>query len=128
MPLHVLPAAEGSEPVTVGSFLNTLIYDFLPAFAVWAGLMAAIWIACAIITLAGAFIGVVVVTAIQDVAQSRDGYFRCPCEVVDDPLVIADTDEGLATITELDHDRQPDDLHQSEDADPDDRFRGDDPA
>lgn len=106
MPLPMLPAAPVSETSTAGSFLEAFIHEALPTFALWAGLMAVIWIACAAITLAGASIGIVVVTAIQDMTQAFSRYFRCRSEVEDDQFVTADTDEAQATITDLDHYRQ----------------------
>lgn len=53
-----LPAA--SEPTGSGSFASTFVHDFLPTFAMAAGLLAAIWLACAIIATTGAYLGVLV--------------------------------------------------------------------
>lgn len=130
MPLHMLPATPASKTSTVGSFLNSFIHEDLPTFALWAGLMAVIWIACAAITVAGAVIGIAVVTTFQELTQSWSFSRRRRSEVEDDELIIADTghpaDDAQATIIDLDHYRQRREHHQSADAV--DVARGDDPA
>ncbi len=47
-------------PAVGESWTRTVIYDFLPSFAVAAGLLAVIWLACTIIATAGACLGVLV--------------------------------------------------------------------
>ncbi|MEV4648347.1 hypothetical protein [Saccharopolyspora sp. NPDC049357] len=47
-----------ADQKTFGSFLDILVHDFLPVFALAAGLMAVIWIACATIMISGYLIGV----------------------------------------------------------------------
>lgn len=84
MSLHMLPATETAEPSTMGTFLDALIHEDLPTFALWAGLMAVIWIACAAITFAGAFTGTVVVAAIRETAPSCADYLRRRWDVEDD--------------------------------------------
>ncbi len=39
------------------SWTHAFVHDFLPSFAIAAGLLAAIWLACAIIATAGAYLG-----------------------------------------------------------------------
>lgn len=37
--------------------MSSFVHDFLPTFAVAAGLLAVIWLACAVITTAGIYVG-----------------------------------------------------------------------
>ena len=37
--------------------MSSFVHDFLPTFAVAAGLLAVIWLACAVITTAGIYLG-----------------------------------------------------------------------
>lgn len=127
MALHMLPATETAEPSTLGTFLDPLIHRDLPTFAVWVWLMAVIWIACAAITLAGAFTGTVVVAAIRATARSCADYLRRRWDVADDQPITADTADGdQATIIDLEPYRASREYDHAEDADG--RFRGDDPA
>jgi hypothetical protein len=43
-----------------GSLASAFVHDFLPVFAMAAGLLAVIWLACAIIATAGAYLGALV--------------------------------------------------------------------
>jgi hypothetical protein len=42
------------------SWTDIVIHNFLPSFALTAGLLAAIWLACAVIATAGAYLGMLV--------------------------------------------------------------------
>lgn len=125
MPLHMLPTAETAEPST-GSVLDTFIHEDLPTFALCSGTMAAIWLACAAITFAGAFTGAVVVAAIRTMAQSCANYLRRWDAEHDQPITADTADGDQATTIDLEPYRASREYDQSEDAD--DRFRGDDPA
>lgn len=76
MHLHLLPATPAAEPSAIGIFLDTLIHEVLPTCALGAGLMAVIWVACAAITVAGAFIGGIVVVAVRNGARCLVRYIR----------------------------------------------------
>ncbi len=127
MPLPMLPATSGIETSTAGSFLNTLIYDFLPAVAVWAGLMAAIWIACAAIAVAGTFIGGIVVVVVRDRVRGVLRYLRRRRGVEYAHLVAVDEDGAHTKIVNFENYRRRRHQHRSDDAQPDDRYRGDVP-
>ena len=72
MPLPMLPTADTAGSST-GSVLDTFIHDDLPTFALCSATMAAIWLACAAVTFAGAFTGAVVVAGPDspDAARAR---------------------------------------------------------
>src|SRR6266702_1199466 len=53
----ILPLSRPAVTAGFGSEAHAVIHDFLPAFAMAAGLMTVIWVACAVITIAGSFIG-----------------------------------------------------------------------
>lgn len=50
-----LPAI--SESTGSGALASTFVHDFLPTFAMAAGMLAAIWLACAIIATVGVYLG-----------------------------------------------------------------------
>ena len=52
LPLFGLPVTAG-----FGLQVHAVIHDILPAVAIVAGLVAVIWAACAVITLAGSLMG-----------------------------------------------------------------------
>ena len=70
-----LPAA--SEPTGSGSRASTFVHDFLPTFAMAAGLLAAIWLACAIIATVGAYLGVLVFHGARALIRSVIRWIRC---------------------------------------------------
>lgn len=104
--MYSLLATTASEPSSSGSFLDTLIHVFLPDFALWAGLMAVIWIACAVITLAGAFIGGIVVVAVQDLIRVCVQYIRRRRDVEYAQLVTVDADGAHTKVVKLDRYRR----------------------
>ncbi|WP_434450109.1 hypothetical protein [Lentzea sp. E54] len=54
------PLSVTSGPTGSGSLARAFVHDFLPVFAIAAGLLAAIWLACAIIATVGAYLGLLV--------------------------------------------------------------------
>ena len=54
------PLSVTSGPTGSGALASAFVHDFLPVFAMAAGLLAAIWLACAIIATAGAYFGLFV--------------------------------------------------------------------
>lgn len=64
--LAIAPATDSS----FGSFLHGLIHIFLPEFTMFAGFMAVIWLACAVITLAGFAIGSLVFFNIRELVRT----------------------------------------------------------
>ena len=54
------PPTVTSGPTGSGSLATAFVHEFLPVFAMAAGLLAVIWLACAIIATAGAYLGVLV--------------------------------------------------------------------
>ena len=49
-----------ADPPEPASWTDTVIHNFLPSFALTAGPLAAIWLACAVIATAGAYLGILV--------------------------------------------------------------------
>ena len=106
MPLHMLPTAATAEPSTIGTFLDTLIHDVLPACALGAGLMAIIWIACAAIAFAGAFIGGVVVIYVRDLMRWCVRYYRRRRNAEYARLVTVDEDGTCAKVINIERYRR----------------------
>ncbi|GGM80970.1 hypothetical protein GCM10012275_59520 [Longimycelium tulufanense] len=52
MPIHVT-----ADHTPVSTLVPTFAFDFLPAFALAVALMAVVWIACAVVTMFGVYLG-----------------------------------------------------------------------
>lgn len=129
--MYSLLATTASEPSASGSFLDDLIHVFLPNFALWAGLMAVIWVTCAVITLAGAFIGGIVVVAVQDLTRVCVQYIRRRRDVEYAQLVTVDADGAHTKVVNLDRYRRRPQHRRSDNVQADGPFQprsGDDPA
>ena len=116
---------------TFGSFLDILVHDFLPVFALAAGLMAVIWVACAVIVIAGYLIGAAVVFGLRARVHACVRYVRRRRDVEYAQLVTVDAEGAHAKIVDLDRYRRRRQHRRSDDAQPDDTSQprsDDDPA
>ncbi|MBK0868691.1 hypothetical protein INP57_17915 [Saccharopolyspora sp. HNM0986] len=91
---------------TFGSFPDILVHDFLPVFALAAGLMAVIWVACAVIMIAGYLIGAVVVFGVRALVNTCVRYVRCRRGVEYAQLVTVDADGAHTKVVSLDRYRR----------------------
>ena len=91
---------------TFGSFLDILVHDFLPVFALAAGLMAVIWVACAVTVIAGYLIGGVVVFGVRALVHACVRYGRRQRDVEYAQLVTVDADGAHTKVVNLDRYRR----------------------
>lgn len=91
---------------TFGSFLDILVHDFLPVFALAAGLMAVIWVACAVIVIAGYLIGAAVVFGLRALVHACVRYVRRWGDVEYAQLVTVDADGAHTKVVNLDRHRR----------------------
>ncbi len=116
---------------TFGSFLDILVHDFLPVFALAAGLMAVIWIACAAIMISGYLIGAAVVFGVRALVDACVRYVRRRRGVEYAQLVTVDADGACTKVVNLDRYRRRRQHRRSDNVQTDDPFRprcDDDPA
>ncbi|WP_406692813.1 hypothetical protein REH65_14505 [Saccharopolyspora sp. ID03-671] len=114
-----------------GSFLGILVHDFLPVFALAAGLMAVIWIACAAIVIAGYLVGAAVVFGVRALVRAGVRYVRRRRGVEYAQLVTVDADGAHTKVVNLDRYRRRRQHRRSGNVQTDDPFQprcDDDPA
>lgn len=130
-PVHSLLVTTVVDQDASSSILGTLVHDFLPVFALAAGVMAAIWLACAVIMIAGYLIGAVVVFCVRALVHACVRYVRRRRDVEYAQLVTVDAEGAHAKIVDLDRYRRRRQHRRSDDAQPDDTSQprsDDDPA
>ncbi|GAB3681965.1 hypothetical protein REH65_24635 [Saccharopolyspora sp. ID03-671] len=86
----------------VGSFLGIVVHDFLSVFALAAGVMAVIWIACAVVVISGYLIGAVAVFGVRALVHVCVRYVRRRKGVECAQLVTVDDDGAHTKVVNLD--------------------------
>ncbi|TCO49694.1 hypothetical protein [Actinocrispum wychmicini] len=83
-----------SEP---GGWESTFVHDFLPTVAVATGLLAVIWLACVIITIAGIYLAGLVVLGVRALIRTAHRWIRGGRTTEYARLVTVDADGVTAT-------------------------------
>lgn len=105
MPVSTLLFATPTHP-SIGSGLHTFIFDFLPVFALAAGLMAAVWLACAIVYLAGGVIGYTAFLAVRRLIAACAEHVRRRRTAEYAQMVTVHPDGVTTKVVNLDHYRR----------------------
>lgn len=118
--MHSLLATTVADQDTFGSFLGSLVHHFLPFFALAAGVMVVIWVACAVIAISGYLIGGVIVCGVRALVHACVHHVRRRRDAEDTQLVTVDADGTHTTVVNLDRYRgdqqqRPSDYGQSDD-------------
>lgn len=97
----MLTSLASIAPPLEATVLHTLGHDVLPAVAAAVGLMTATWLACAVVTICGTYLGNLARALIR----------TCTCRVrrrnaTDAQLATAHSDDVTTTIVHLDHYRR----------------------
>lgn len=113
------------------SVLNALADNFHSVLALVTGVLAAFWLVCAVITIAGYLTGVVVVFGVRALVGVCARYVRRRHDPDDAQHGTADTDGVHSNVVNFDHHRHRRQHQCSDDLPPDDTFPPcpeDDPA
>lgn len=100
-----LPANVDVDQTSGSAVVHTFVDEFLPTFAMAAGLMALIWLACVVIAVCGAYLGVLAVLGVRHLILAwRHCLLRR--RTVEYQLVIAHQDGATTKVINLDRYRR----------------------
>lgn len=116
----VLAAGHTSDPTVV----HTLVHAVLPTFALAFGLMAVIWLACAVVTFCGAYLGGLAFVGVRGLIRACTRRVRHRRDAECAQLVTVHPDGVTTKIINLDHYRH---RHQPRHGRPHTTERADDP-
>lgn len=105
MPTPAAVTAQNSDPTV----WHTMLFDVLPAVTVTFGLVAAIWLACAVITGCGAYLGTLVVTGARALLRACTRDRRHDHDDIEfAKLITVYPDGDTSTLFNLEHYRRRD--------------------
>lgn len=89
------------DQTSVSAVVHAFVDEFLPTFAMAAGLMALVWLACAVVAVCGAYVGVLAVLGIRHLFRACRHYLQRGRTVEYAQLVIAHPDGASTKVINL---------------------------